>query len=725
GAGTTVLLAGGLGIGKSSLAADLAAHATSLGFRWVEAHVTAIEGLLRPLVAALRDLAARPGPGGLAEIESRLFGTATGLLRTLFEGTGPVPLESRQQVSWGLEELLLGLSTERPLGVFVDDAHHANADDWRLIADLSRRLRQLPVLLCVASATEGSSPPPAPDFDAVEEVRLGPLDADAVSRLLQARAGGVRLAPEVLRRVLDASEGNPLFAIELFRHLRDTGAVALEGNLLVPGTAWTRAALPHRLRELALARLAGLPEDQRSLLDVAAVDGVAFDGESVAAGTGLPLLEVLRSIQEIYRRTGLVLPRADGYRFAHAVLQEAIYEELAPPLRRALHARLAGLLEERAATRPVAAARLALHWEGAAEGERARPHFVKAAQEALRRQEHLRAVDFLRRAGLSADRLDPESAALHADLLLDLVVSHRDLGRPQESERIYDLLENAAATTGDAELGCKVRILRAATHYDARGLAGLDLEALRDAAERVSAPVYKGRASYLLGRIAKYRGDLDEAERRFLEADAFFVRTGELGRHSSALDQLGSVALRRGRWHHAEALYADSARISAMVGRPTNAAISQVNGALAALELGKVDGIEDRLGAAIRTFAVEGAGLHEAFTRVHLADVRYAAGDLKGAQLSVDEALPTLRKSRFLRGLIAAVLARARFAAVAGALDVARQGIEEARRLADLADDHVNRLAARWHACHVACFLGDRAGAIAATRAALDTGRRI
>ncbi|HEX5135780.1 MAG TPA: protein kinase [Planctomycetota bacterium] len=725
GLGTTVLLLGDLGMGKSSLASDLGAHAEAIGFRCVEARVTAIDGLLRPLIAALRDLAARPAHGGkLGEIESRLFGTATGLLRTLLEGTGPVPVESRQQVAWGLEELLVGLSAERPLGLLVDDAHLANADDWRLVSDLTRRVRQLPVLLCIASSTDDASPPPLADAGAIEEIRLRPLDADAVARLLQAGAG-VRLQPEVLRRVLDASEGNPLFAIELFRHLRETNAIRQEGDLLVPGAGFAKAPLPHRLRELALARLAGLPEDHRALLDIAAVDGLAFDGEGVAAVADRPLLDVLRTLQEIYRRTGLIVPRKDGYRFAHAVLQEAISEELAPPLRRALHARLAGILEERAARASVAPARLALHWEGAEEEARARPHFVRAAQEALRRQEHLRALDFVRRAGLSSERLDPETAARHADLLLDLVVSHRDLGRPQDSERIYELLERAAGATGDTELGLKVRILRAATHYDARGLAGLDLAGLTDAAERVSTPVYKGRACYVLGRIAKYRGDLEDAERRFLEADAIFVRTGELGRHSSALDQLGSVALRRGRWHHAEALYADSARISAMVGRPTNAAISQVNGALASLSRGKVEGIEQRLAEAIRTFSLEGAELHEAFTRVHVATVRYAAGDRKGAESCLAEALPTLRKSRFLRGLIAAVLERAHFAAVAGSLDVARQGLEEAKRLAELAEDDVSRLATTCHACHVACFLGDRGGAVASARAAIDTARRI
>jgi hypothetical protein len=162
-----------------------------------------------------------------------------------------------------------------------------------------------------------------------------------------------------------------------------------------------------------------------------------------------------------------------------------------------------------------------------------------------------------------------------------------------------------------------------------------------------------------------------------------------------------------------------------MVGRRTNAAISEVNGVMAALARGAVEGLEERLGLAIRTFSAEGAELHGAFARAHVATVRYAAGDLKGARQSLAEALPPLRKSRYLRGLILAVTERAHLDAVAGSLESARQGLEEAKRLADLAEDPVSRLTATCLTCHVGCFLGDRAGAIAAARAALAAARRI
>jgi len=726
GSGAAVLLTGELGMGKSALASDLMAHASARGFRWAEARVTAIEGLLRPLLDSLRDVVAHPDAEAPDGIESRLFGTATNLLRTLLEEGGAVALESRQQIAWGLEELISGLAQERPLGILVEDAHLANPEDWKLLVELDRRLPSARILLCVVAGSHGGTPAlPLAGRDGVEHVHLGPLDADAVMRLLHDRSDGARIAPEVLRRVFTASEGNPLFAIELYRHLRESGAVVLREGELAPGPGWSKAALPRRLRELARVRLGALAEEQRALLDVAAVDGIAFDGENVAAAAGRPLLDVLRALQEICRRTGIVAPQAHGYRFAHALLQEAIYEELAPALRRALHARLAEALEAQAGTRVTRSARLALHWEGAGEPDRAREYFVKAAHEAFSRQEHLRALEFAEHAGLSPDRLDAATAGHRADALLDLVGSYSTLGRPQEVERILDRVDEAATAAGDTELGLKVFISRARVRYDTRGLVDLDEAALRDAAARVADPASQGNAYYLLGRIAKYRGALEEAERSFLRADEICLASGDMGMHSSALDQLGSLALRRGRWHHAGALYGDASRISAMAGRRTNASVSEVNAVYAAYSRGALDGLETRLARAIRIFLLEGSEVHAAHARVHVAFVRYAAGDLKGAIESVQDALPPLRKARHLRGLISATTERAHLAAVAGSLDVARHGVAEALRLTDLVEDDVGRLRAEALACHVACFLGDRAGAIAAARQALGTALRI
>ncbi|MFI5402171.1 MAG: protein kinase [Planctomycetota bacterium] len=728
GHGGTVLLRGDAGSGKTALAHDVMARSAGLGFRWIEARVTPIEGLLRPLLVGARDLLGPRGGSGKELVESRLFGTATNLLRALLEEESPVRIESRQQVFWGVEDLLKGLAAQCPLGILVEDVHQADAGDLGLLAEMARRLRDAPVLLVIAlrpgGASDGLSDRAAVAMSQVLD--LGPLDADAVSRLLQDHAQGARLAPEVLRHVLDVAEGNPLLTIDLFRHLQESGAVASNAGVLALGAAWRSVTLPPRARNLILLRLQELSDDERAILDVAAVDGVEFEGEAVAAALSRPILDVLRAVQQIYRNTALVAPRAKGYRFASAALQEAIYGELANDLRRALHRHLAEHLEARAAegvARP--AGRLGYHWECAGEPTRARPYLLRAAHEAFERQEILRAVDLARRAGLDPLRLDAETAVRNAEALLELCAALSNLGRQPEIEAVCARLLEGANTASDANLAMKVSVFLARTRYETRGLIGLDENMLRHAADHLPPSVYRGRAWYLLGVVAKYRGTLDEAERCFRRADEAYVTCGDLGRHSSALDQLGSVALRRGRWREADALYGDAARISSMVGRRTNAALSEGNRALAAFSRGAFAGIEERVENVIRVLLREGAFHQAASARVLLAEVRYALGDLPGAKAAIEEALPPLRQERYLTGLIPATLDRAKLAAVEGFLDLARQTLAESRRLAQLKADEGKSLEADALECHLACFAGDLADARRAARQALATAAKV
>ena len=118
--------------------------------------------------------------------------------------------------------------------------------------------------------------------------------------------GADRLAPEVRERVRHQSEGNALYAIELVRHLLAEGAIEVRAQRLERAPRWNDAFLPRRLSELVSTRLQRLTEEQRGLLDAAAVDGVTFDGEALAKVLGLNLLHVLRSLQHLTREPALV-----------------------------------------------------------------------------------------------------------------------------------------------------------------------------------------------------------------------------------------------------------------------------------------------------------------------------------------------------------------------------------------------------------------------------------
>lgn len=727
GEGAVVLVTGPLGVGKSALLHATQAVAAARGFLWVPAAVTPVRGLLRPLLEAAR--AARDHEPSLGEDDDALFGSAAGIVRRLLDEEATVRLETRSQTLWALEQLLLGIARNRHTVVVVEDAHHADAEDARVLRHLARTLPAKGVLLIVVARSEASTPgsegvgvagihdlAPMPQMVRLE---VGPLGREETLLLVRDWARGSQVAPEIPQRVFDLSQGNPLFARELLKHLVETRGIVREEDALRLGPAWQGAKLPRRIRELALGRIRTLAESDRALVDMAAVDGVEFEGEALAASLGEPLLDVLRRLQRLYRATGIVVPGERGFRFANALFQEAVYEDLAPPLRRALHLELAQHLAQRGEVRPE---RLGLHWEMAGRHEQAVPLLVEAAHRAALRQEFLRAIEFARLAGIVPGS-GMEPFLEHSDAVLRLAYCHRATGRVGECESILADLMEVARRRGRDELRLRAAVLLINARYFSRGSAAVDEETLQEAVASLPPCAELGSALYLLGMMAKYRSELREAEQRFREADELFSTLGLRSQHASATDQLASVALRRGRLPKAQALYEEAASIAAGAGQPANAALSHVNASLAAMRRGRLKGLEDTLTRCVHTLEMDGAGQYAAHSTVVLATVRYAKGDRPGAEAAIREALATLAGGTFWPALAPAHFEAAHLACAGGDVASARTHLASAIASAEKGQDREVLAKAAALETHLCCLQGDPGGAGRAARRACEVAR--
>ena len=182
--------------------------------------------------------------------------------------------------------------------------------------------------------------------------------------------------PILVDRLLARSEGNPLFAEELLASAR------------------ANAGLPESLKDALLWRLESVPPDARQILGIAAVVGRTVDDALLAAVAGLANGELTAALRAAV--DGNILthdPESTGYSFRHALLREAIYGDLLPGQRRALHTTVAETLAKRPELAGSAAApELAYHW-----------HAAGRLPEALRAS-----VD----AGLSAERIHALAEAL-------------------------------------------------------------------------------------------------------------------------------------------------------------------------------------------------------------------------------------------------------------------------------------------------------------------------
>ncbi len=726
GTGRAVLVSGPVGIGKTAFVAAAERIAARLGYLWIPLTVTASEGLLRPLLSSARWALSRGrDTAPLPSLDSLVFGPATPLLRRMLSGAGEVEVESRQQTVWALHHLFHGLAAERPVALAVEGMDHAEPQEAAILRDLARRIPESRVLLVVvARGVEdprgfSTTHPTAPlsDVEGVRRISLGPLPREAVLALLE-ESTGARLTPPVAERLVDAADGNPLFALETLRHLEANGAVVKEGGEIRAGERWESVTLPERLVDLAVARVRGLSEGVRSILDVAAVDGLAFDGEAIAAVLKKDLLDVLRALQRLARDAGLLLPQARGYRFANVLMRDALYEQVAPDLRRELHRRLAEHLESR--KDGVDPERLGTHWERAGREDMAQRWLLQAADLAAGRQESVRALDLARRGGVDVAAIDPQQAGKHMELLLRLASCLRYVGsHDTEVAALYDAVIRAAEDSRSAAIRWRAVVARADFRFFRVGRVPGDEEEVRAAEAALPVSSALAKARYVLGVMAKIRGDLGEAEKWLRSVETARPEGPDL-LHGSVLDQLGSLALRRDRLREAESLYGQAAEACSRVGLLANSAASTVNQAVAAFLRGAVDGQEERLERAIRTLTLLRVSNHAAQARVFLAQVREATGDLPGAEQAVEEAVRILEGSQYLPGLVAAHSERAHLATVRGNPRGAEAALATALAAAERHDDVASATWVRALDAHLRCVRGDLAGAAASAQAALD-----
>lgn len=308
GRGRVLAVRGDAGAGKTSVLAAVEARAD--GFTVVRARGEEMEtGLSFAVLERLLEALDPGGPAGPAEVQ------------------GPVLERSVPHVR-ALERLRRRATA--PLLVVLDDLHWADADSLTAIAFLARRLTELPVLLLV-----GVRPWPGAAGGAVEALAasgyatvhdLGPLSPAAGHALLRAGAGGAEVSEQLARRVHEHCGGNPLL-------LSHVAAALGRGEDLLDATPG-----PPDRRRLLLRRFADLDADALALVRAAALLGVSFQPGVAVGLAGLADERAVGALDDLSRSGAIEADGPGQLRFAHPLLRQALYDDLAPGVRQRWHA---------------------------------------------------------------------------------------------------------------------------------------------------------------------------------------------------------------------------------------------------------------------------------------------------------------------------------------------------------------------------------------------------
>jgi class 3 adenylate cyclase/tetratricopeptide (TPR) repeat protein len=248
-----------------------------------------------------------------------------------------------EELFWGIRKLIEGLAREKPLIVVFDDVHWAEPTFLDLIDHLTDSIHDAPVLLVCPSRPDvierraGWAAGPR-----ARQLSLEPLSVTETEQVIANLLGSVEVAPEARRRIVETSEGNPLFAEQLLAMLVDTGYLVHEDGRWRTTRDLSDIDLPPTINALLAARLDHLVPEERAVIEPASVVGLVFPRGAVEELTPVSLRPTIDDHLRSLIRKHLIRPHAAAeasYRFDHILIRDAAYQRLLKRTRATLHER--------------------------------------------------------------------------------------------------------------------------------------------------------------------------------------------------------------------------------------------------------------------------------------------------------------------------------------------------------------------------------------------------
>jgi DNA-binding CsgD family transcriptional regulator len=560
GRSTLALVGGESGVGKTRLLDELIARARESGARVIGGEAVELgqdELPYGPIVTALRPLVRDADPA-LEELPDPLRAELARLVPELGAPPSGGGRESQQRIFEALLSLLERLGADTPVLLWLDDVHWADSSTRAFLAFLATSLctervavviayrtdeihRRHPLLPLLATLERGPG---------VRRVELSRFDrAELEDQLMDIL--GESPGSAVIARLFERSAGNPLFTEELL-------AAGVEGG----------GSLPATLRDTLLLRLERLDEPALRALRVLAVS-VRADDQLLERACGIEqggLGDGLREAIDAH----IIHVRDERYEYRHALLREAVYDDLLPGERSKLHQSIAEALEERLERGDSGvwiATGVAHHFNAAGDQPKALAAAVRAGDRSRRVQAYSEAAALYERALELWDRVENPQELAGTDHTTLLNLAGRLQSAAGADNRAISLFERALVELDpeqDPERVAATLGELADAHWSL-GQAETAREELQRALELLPAdPPTEARARLLRHavRFLLLQGRFEELVEAAEEALAAADAIGNLGLRVGTLHRLGSALYALGEEEEAERIFAEALEIA-------------------------------------------------------------------------------------------------------------------------------------------------------------------
>jgi class 3 adenylate cyclase/tetratricopeptide (TPR) repeat protein len=538
----------------------------------------------------------------------------------------------KSKLEASIATLLSGLLTE-PTLLWIDDVQWMDDASADLLAAIAATGADRPWMI-LASGRRVEEYAAARDFTA-PTISLGPLSEDETKTLVYVLTEEAPLPPHVTAGVVERSQGNPMYLIEILSAL---GAEDVD-------------SLPDSIEGLITSRIDRLlPEDRAALRDLSVL-GPSFRPEfiDVVLPDGSPVT---------IRRLGDFLEADEEWvRFRNSLVHKASYEGLPYRRRRELHGRIADSIEQSGGGADL----LSVHYFAAARWAQAWEHSLAAGDRAKSIHANIEAATLYERAIDSARWMGSVPAADRAEALESLG-DVRDLaGLYDQSTAAYQRARKllAGSPLDEGRLALKQAYLRErsgdltqALRWIRRGhkaLQGLDDDEATSIRARLTVwyaviRAYQGHPEDALAWAERAIEEASAADEKEALARAYLIRDyAEMGLGLSegpvwsrkaleiyeeiedlrgigtSSNNLGGYAYFAGEWDDACNHYERAEEVQNRMGNPVDAATASGNIAEILSDQGHIHSPEPRLRDAHRIFAASGDPFGIAFTERLLA----------------------------------------------------------------------------------------------------------
>jgi class 3 adenylate cyclase len=543
-----VLLSGEPGIGKTRLASYAAhdAHADGFAVVWgacteelavpYEPWIGVCSMLVESAPVGLLGRHVERHKGELGRIARNLEGRVSDLAEP--QSSDP---ETERYLLFNAVAGLLGEVAETvPLCVVLDDLHWADAQSLALLKHLLRSGEQgsLQVIVTYRDSDLGKDHPLTAvladlrSLQGVQRIALHGLGADEVAEIVTAVAGheleadGIELAAQIAQE----TDGNPFFVGEILRGLSESGALVLDDAT----SRWSidtsaGIALPESVREVIERRVERLGEESLEALRLAAVVGREFDLELLTVVVEMDEARLLDDLEAAVAASVLAesSEQVGRFRFAHALINQTLYDGLGATRRARMHQRVAEALEDLYGQDPGEhLSELALHWRLAAvsvDKAKAADYALRAGRRALESLAPAEAVELLTDAvELSGDA----NSRVRCEALIGLGEAQLQAGVAAFRETLLEA-SRIASQLEDAELAAVASLASNRSFFSALGAVDEErLAAIERALELDDPPNPARRARLLALEAQELSWGPDFARRRGLAEEALELARG-------------------------------------------------------------------------------------------------------------------------------------------------------------------------------------------------------